>query len=168
MSQKLSKIHQTKRICLDELNSEKVIVAKYKKELPMLDFLFKQQAEKLQEEIKDIEAYECHKRIIKELIEGQDVDIIIKTIINIKIDYLFFDIKLTDIEKNTIESYIEEFDPDSYETFNSQPFDSTKKFNFICLYYKTLKERKEALNIIEKKEEYFNKHLYENTKEIKQ
>ncbi|RIB06728.1 hypothetical protein C2G38_2216348 [Gigaspora rosea] len=77
MSQKLSKIHQTKRICLDELNSEKVIVAKYKKELPMLDFLFKQQAEKLQEEIKDIEAYECHKRIIKELIEGQDVDIII-------------------------------------------------------------------------------------------
>ncbi|RIB06729.1 hypothetical protein C2G38_2216349 [Gigaspora rosea] len=91
-----------------------------------------------------------------------------KTIINIKIDYLFFDIKLTDIEKNTIESYIEEFDPDSYETFNSQPFDSTKKFNFICLYYKTLKERKEALNIIEKKEEYFNKHLYENTKEIKQ
>ncbi|RIB17241.1 hypothetical protein C2G38_2187872 [Gigaspora rosea] len=47
-----------------------------------------------------------------------------KTIINVKIDYLFFDIKLTNIEKNTIESYIEEFDPD---------------------------KRKDALNIIEKK-----------------
>ncbi|CAG8812681.1 7160_t:CDS:1, partial [Gigaspora rosea] len=44
------------------------------------------------------------------------------------------------IEKNTIESYIEEFDLDSYKTFNSQPFDSTKKFKFIRLYYKTLKE----------------------------
>ncbi|RIB13242.1 hypothetical protein C2G38_2041128 [Gigaspora rosea] len=77
MAQELSEIHQTKCICLDELNSEKVIVAKYKKELPMLNYLFKQQAEKLQEKIKDIEEYECHKRIIKELTEGQNVGIVI-------------------------------------------------------------------------------------------
>ncbi|RIB10260.1 ribonuclease H-like domain-containing protein [Gigaspora rosea] len=51
------------------------------------------------------------------------------------------------IEKNTIESYIEEFDPDNYETFNFQPFDSTKKFN---LYV------------------YITKHLKNDTKEIKQ
>ncbi|CAG8787533.1 23202_t:CDS:2, partial [Gigaspora rosea] len=62
---------------LKECNDENFIVAKYKKESSMLDYLFKQQAKKLQEEIKDIEEYECHKRIIKELIESQDIDIVI-------------------------------------------------------------------------------------------
>ncbi|CAG8713849.1 12144_t:CDS:2, partial [Gigaspora rosea] len=67
----------TKIIYQNYMINMKIIVAKYKKESPMLDYLFKQQAEKLQEEIKDIEEYECHKRIIKELIEGQDIDIVI-------------------------------------------------------------------------------------------
>ncbi|CAG8823748.1 26799_t:CDS:2 [Gigaspora margarita] len=38
-----------------------------------------------------------------------------KSIVNIKIDNLFFDIKLKNLMENTIESYVEEFNPDSYE-----------------------------------------------------
>ncbi|CAG8786423.1 9205_t:CDS:2 [Gigaspora margarita] len=38
-----------------------------------------------------------------------------KSIVNIKIDNLFFDIKLKNLMENTIESYVEEFNSDSYE-----------------------------------------------------
>ena len=44
----------------------------------------------------------------------------------------------------------------------------TKKFDFIRLYFKNLKDRKQALKIIKEKEEYFNEHLKEDAIEIKQ
>ncbi|CAG8783444.1 39629_t:CDS:2, partial [Gigaspora margarita] len=60
-----------------------------------------------------------------------------KSIVNIKINNLFFDIKLKNPMENTIESYVEEFDPDSYEILKYQPFDSTEKHDFIRLYFMT-------------------------------
>ncbi|CAG8855652.1 29228_t:CDS:1, partial [Gigaspora margarita] len=58
-----------------------------------------------------------------------------KSIVNIKINNLFFDIKLKNLMENTIESYVEEFNPDSYEILKYQPFDSTEKHDFIRLYF---------------------------------
>ncbi|CAG8856703.1 9795_t:CDS:1, partial [Gigaspora margarita] len=53
--------------------------------------------------------------------------------------------------KNLIDSYIDEFNPESYDVITKQSFDSTKKHEFIRLYFKTHKERKEALNYLKKK-----------------
>ena len=50
----------------------------------------------------------------------------------------FFDIKLKD--KNLIDSYIDKFNPESYDVITKQSFDSTKKHEFIRLYFKTHKE----------------------------
>ena len=72
-----------------------------------------------------------------------------KITINIVIEDIFFNIKLKD--KNLIDSYIDEFNPESYDVITKQSFDSTKKHEFIRLYFKTHKERKEALNYLKKK-----------------
>ncbi|CAG8482601.1 9146_t:CDS:10 [Gigaspora margarita] len=58
-----------------------------------------------------------------------------KVEMNVKIDYVFFDIKLKNLTENTIESYVEEFNSDSYKILNYQPFDSTEKYDFIRLYF---------------------------------
>ncbi|CAG8473957.1 39712_t:CDS:1 [Gigaspora margarita] len=65
-----------KRVYIEEsqvTNSEKTIVV-----VPsMSDVLFKQHVKKLYKEIENIEGEECEQRIIKDLLEGQDADIII-------------------------------------------------------------------------------------------
>ncbi|KAF0524907.1 hypothetical protein F8M41_014859 [Gigaspora margarita] len=71
-----------------------------------------------------------------------------KITINIVIENIFFDIKLKD--KNLIDSYIDEFNSESYDVIIKQSFDSTEKYDFIRLYFKTYKEQKEALNYLKK------------------
>ncbi|CAG8482982.1 9515_t:CDS:1 [Racocetra fulgida] len=91
-----------------------------------------------------------------------------KITINIIIKDIFFDIKLKSEE--LIDSYIDEFKPDSFEIIEKQPFDS-KKYNFIRLYFKTYKERKEALQSLKDKLDKLNElkehsYLKEKEKEI--
>jgi DNA polymerase elongation subunit (family B) len=74
--------------------------------------------------------------------------------VNVLISDIFFDIRLHD--SNLIDSYVEEFLPDSYEVIEKQPFDSGKKHEFLRLYFQNHRNRKKALdNMIQKKEEMF-------------
>src|ERR1043165_8890008 len=67
-------------------------------------------------------------------------------LINIIIEDIFFDIKLNN--ENSIESYLNEFKIQSYETIFKQPFDSTEKYEFIRLYFLNHTERKKQLDKI--------------------
>ena len=57
-----------------------------------------------------------------------------KILINIEDDNIFFDIKLNN--SITINSYIEEFNPQSYKEIERQPFNSTERYDFLHLYFK--------------------------------
>ncbi|RIB09469.1 hypothetical protein C2G38_2208844 [Gigaspora rosea] len=71
---------------------------------------------------------------------------------------IFFDIKLRDL--SLLNSYLEEFrDYGSYDIINKQPFDSTKKFNFICIYFSNHQKRRKALQSLKNKIENLNEEL---------
>ena len=70
--------------------------------------------------------------------------------INLKVDDVFFDIKLK--EQYSVKEYVKELDPNSYEVITRQPFDSSKTFNFLHLYYNNHKTRKLVLDKLDEKE----------------
>ena len=70
--------------------------------------------------------------------------------INLKVDDVFFDIKLK--EQYSVEEYVKELDPNSYEVITRQPFDSSETFNFLHLYYNNHKIRKLVLDKLDEKE----------------
>ena|SRR5207253_303371 len=70
--------------------------------------------------------------------------------INLKVDDVFFNIKLK--EQYSVEEYVKELDPNSYEVITRQLFNSSETFNFLRLYYNNYKIRKLVLDKLDKKE----------------
>ncbi|RIB11114.1 ribonuclease H-like domain-containing protein [Gigaspora rosea] len=71
---------------------------------------------------------------------------------------LFFDIKLKD--PSLLNSYLEEFrDNESYNVINKQPFDSTKKFYFLRIYFSNHQKCRKALQSLKNKIENLNEEL---------
>src|SRR5690242_1159729 len=80
-------------------------------------------------------------------------------------EIVFFDIKIQ--SEDMISEYNYEFSPDYYELFKARPFDSTKEYQFIRLFYLSLNNRKKALDKIIEKEKEIKKRYEEKKKELK-